>query len=98
VSRGNGNSLAVVTVHALNRGADEIMRLADAARTEGQVSVTTSELTSIVDPDQAREVRKDVDEAIWEEAENSLRQQSRITANYLALMALGGAVDPPPCW
>jgi len=82
----------VVTVHALNRGADEVMRLADAVRNEGQVSVTTSELTSIVDPDQAREVRNDVDEAIWEEAETSLRHQSRITPNYLALMALGGAV------
>ena len=82
----------VVTVHALNRGADEVMRLADAARQEGQVSVTTSELTSIVDPGKAREVRNDVDEAIWEEAETSLRYQSRITANYLALMALGGAV------
>jgi hypothetical protein len=82
----------VLTVHALNRGADEVMRLADAARQEGQVSVTTSELTSIVDPDKAREVRNDVDEAIWEEAETSLRHQSQTTANFLALMALGGAV------
>jgi hypothetical protein len=32
----------VVTVHALNRGADQVMRLADAARKQGQVSVSTS--------------------------------------------------------
>lgn len=82
----------VVTVHALNRGADEVMRLAEAARKEGQVSVTTSELTSIVDPDHAREVSNDVDEALWEEAETSLRHQSQITSNYLTLMALGGAI------
>lgn len=82
----------VVTVHTLNRGADQMMRLADAARKRGQVSVSTSELSSIVDPEHERKVANDVDEALWEEAETGLRQQSQITANYLALMALGGAV------
>jgi hypothetical protein len=37
----------VVTVHVLNRGADQVMSLADAARKGGQVSVSTSELSSI---------------------------------------------------
>jgi hypothetical protein len=32
----------VFTVHALNRGADEVLRLANAAREEGQVSVSTA--------------------------------------------------------
>ena len=82
----------VVTVHALNRGADEVMRLAESGRQQGQVSVTTSELISIVVPDKAPEVRNDVDEAIWEEAETSLRYQSQVTPNSLALMALDGAV------
>ncbi len=81
-----------MTVHTLNRGADQVMRLADAARKQGQVSVSTSELSSIVDPEHERKVANDVDEALWEEAETGLRQQSQITANYLALMALGGAV------
>jgi hypothetical protein len=82
----------VVTVHALNRGADQVMRLADAARKRGQVSVSTSELSSIIDPEHERKVANDVDEALWEEAETGLRHQSQITANYLVLMALGGAV------
>ena len=82
----------VVTVHALNRGADQVMSLADAARKQGQVSVSTSELSSIVDPEHERKVANDVDEALWEEAETGLRHQSQITANYLGLMALGGAV------
>jgi hypothetical protein len=38
----------VLTVHALNRGADEVLRLADAARKHGQVSVSTAELTSLI--------------------------------------------------
>lgn len=82
----------VLTVHALNRGADRVMRIVAGARAEGQVSVVTHELTSIVDPEQEKEVSRDVDEALWEEAETSLRHQGRVTSNYLALMALGGAV------
>ena len=82
----------VLVVHALNRDADRVMRLADEARSEGPVSVTTHELTSIVDPEHEREVANDVDEALWEEAETSLRHQGRPTFNYVALMALSGAV------
>jgi Domain of unknown function (DUF389) len=81
-----------LTVHVLNHGADEVMRLADAGREHGQVSVSTGELTSIVDPEHKRKVANDVDEALWEEAETGLRHQSQLTSNYLTLMALGGAV------
>jgi len=82
----------VLTVHALNRGADEVLRLAETAREHGGVSISTGELASLVDPAHQREVAKDVDEALWEEVETGLRQQSRTTANYLSLMALGGAI------
>ena len=40
----------VLMVHTLNRGADKVMRLADTIREHGQVSISTHELTSIVDP------------------------------------------------
>jgi Domain of unknown function (DUF389) len=82
----------VVTVHALNRGADEVMRLAKAVSEHGRVSVSTGELSSLADPDHERLVAKDVDEALWEEVEAGLRHQSRTTANYLLLMGLGGAI------
>ena len=82
----------VLVVHALNRDADRVMRLANEARSEGQVSVTTHELTSIVDPEHERAVSNDVDEALWEESETSLRHQGRPTPNYIALMLFGGAV------
>jgi hypothetical protein len=82
----------VFTVHALNRGADEVLRLADAARKHGQVSVSTSELTSLIDPEHERKVANDVDEALWEEVETDLRHQGKLTTNYIGLMALGGAV------
>jgi Domain of unknown function (DUF389) len=82
----------VVTVHALNRGADEVLRLAGAASEHGRVSVSTGELSSLVDPEHERLVAKDADEALWEEVEARLRHQSRTTANYLILMGLGGAI------
>src|SRR5215211_6892589 len=56
----------VLTVHALNRDADRIMRIAAAAQDGGQVSVATHELSSIVDPDKDRAVANDLDEALWE--------------------------------
>src|SRR5215203_4416516 len=68
------------------------MRLADAGRKHGHISVSTGELTSIVDPEHERKVANAVDEALWEEAETGLRHQSRIMANYLTLMALSGVV------
>jgi hypothetical protein len=82
----------VLTVHALNRGADEVLRLAERASEHGRVSVSTGELASLVDPEHEQQVAKDVDEALWEEVETRLRHQSRTTANYLLLMALGGAI------
>ena len=36
----------VLTVHALNRGVDDVLRMADAARKHGHVSVSTAELTA----------------------------------------------------
>ena len=34
----------VLTVHVLNYGADEVMRLADAGRQHGHISISTGEL------------------------------------------------------
>ena len=82
----------VVVVHVLNRGADEVLRCADAARGRGPISIVTAEVASIIDPSRQDVVDDDVDEAIWEEAETGLRHQGRVTSNYLALMALGGAI------
>ncbi|MBV9455101.1 MAG: hypothetical protein JOZ19_13445 [Rubrobacter sp.] len=80
------------TVYALNLEADEVLRLADAARNQGQISVSTSEVSSIMDLEHERKVANDIDEALWEEVETDLRHQGKLTMNYVALMALGGGV------
>ena len=82
----------VVVVHVLNRGADAVMRAVAEAERRGPVSVATAELASLTDPEKQDAIERDVDEALWEEMETGLRHQGRITANFLALMALGGAV------
>ncbi|WP_082116332.1 DUF389 domain-containing protein [Hymenobacter terrenus] len=83
----------VLTVHVLNRGADEVLRRARAAVGDPkQLSVVTSEVNSIIAPASHEVVDNDRDEAIWEEMESGLRHQGRITTNYLVLMGLGGVV------
>ena len=83
----------VLTVHVLNRGADEVLRRARAAVPERNgLSVVTAEATSFISPADHKVVDSDADEAIWEEMASGLRHQGRITVNYLALMALGGII------
>lgn len=82
----------VVVAHVLNRGADAVMRAVAEAGRHGPVSVATAELACLVDPAKQGAIERDVDEALWEEMETGLRHQGRVTANFLALMALGGAV------
>lgn len=83
----------VLTVHVLNRGADEVLRRARAAVASPEtLSIVTSEATSFIAPADHALIDTDRDEAIWEEMESGLRHQSRITPNYLVLMALGGVI------
>ena len=84
----------VVVVHALNRGTDEVMRAvaAIAARHGGPLSVATAELASLSDPERQAGIDRNVDEALWEEMEAGMRHHGRVTANFVALMALGGAI------
>ncbi|BCM91192.1 hypothetical protein IAD21_03056 [Abditibacteriota bacterium] len=83
----------VVSVQVLNHTTDDVMRAVERAHQNGaQVSVSTAEIASLSDPEYAKNVEYDVDEASWEEMETGLRHQARITANYVALMFLGGAV------
>ncbi len=93
----------VLSVHVLNKGVDEVLRLVARVGESGPVSVVTSETAAIIDSGQVERISNDVDEAVWEEMVASLRHQGRIGQNYLLLMAFGGALaavglvsDPTP--
>jgi hypothetical protein len=80
-----------IVVHVTNRDADAVFRLLLDA-THGRISVVTSEVASITDPDKQAIIDHDIDEAIWEEMETGLRHRGHITQNYMALMATGGVI------
>ena len=82
----------LVLVHTLNRGADRVLELVERAREQGEVSVASSMVDSLIDPRHAKEVAGDVDEAVWEDAETQLRHHSQLGTNFLLTMALGGAI------
>jgi hypothetical protein len=83
----------VIIVHALNRGADRVLGSADRIRQKtGSISVVTAEAGSFSDPAHHERIDKDNDESTWEEMETSLRNRGQLTFNFVALMALGGAI------
>jgi hypothetical protein len=93
----------VLTIHVLNRGADDVLSLIQRQCSGTDYSIVTAEQASMIDPGHHEQVERDYDEAIWEEMESGLRHNGRITPNYLVLMAIGGAIgavglvsDPAP--
>ncbi|MBC8155334.1 MAG: DUF389 domain-containing protein [Bacteroidetes bacterium] len=83
----------ILTVQVLNTGAGEVLKRVAGTCPPTAFSITTSELASIINPAQEERVRRDIDEAIWEEMETGLRYNGRVTTNFLSLMALGGAIS-----
>jgi hypothetical protein len=91
----------VLHVQALNRSSDEVLRLIQRDTQQGKVVVEISESTSIIDVTRQELIHHDYDEMLWEEMEQNLRNQARISGNSLVLMALGGiitaaAIGAPP--
>lgn len=82
----------VITVHALNRATDDVLRAVADLGGSTPFTVVTAEVASISDPEHQKAIDTDIDEAIWEELETGLRHQGRLTANFLLLMAIGGVI------
>jgi hypothetical protein len=80
----------VVSVEALNRGADAVLLAVQRACDRGSLSVSTSQVSSLSDSDHAVEVDGDIDESTWEDATTALRHHSQVSVNFVALMVLGG--------
>jgi virulence-associated protein VagC len=79
-------------IHVLNKGSDEVMSVISEHTRNSHFSVITSEVASINDSREQKKINQDVDEAIWEEMETGLRHNGKLTANYLALMCIGGVI------
>lgn len=73
-------------------GAVAVKRAVAEAGRHGPVSVASAKLASFPDAEHEGAIDRDVDKAIWEGLEAGMHHQGRVTPNYLALMALGGAL------
>ena len=82
----------VLAVQALNRSADAVLSAAAEAAAQGKVVVEVGSATSLIDTVRQDLIDHDADEMLWEEMEQSLRNQGRLSSNSLVLMALGGAM------
>jgi hypothetical protein len=82
----------VITATVLNVEADAVLRLAERAEEHGPVSVTTASVDSILDTERQPQIRKDHDEALWEEAETAMRRHTRINLNFFLTSFTGGAL------
>lgn len=84
----------VLQVEVLNCAADEVLRRAHPRVQDAgiELSVIISQSTALVDRRRMDLIESDADEALWEEMETDLRNQGRISANYVLLMALGGVI------
>jgi hypothetical protein len=82
----------VLVVHTLNRGADEVLRLASQATRAGRIEIVICSANAFIAPLRRTVIGHDIDEALWEEMESGLRNHGRISPNYLLLMFLGGVI------
>jgi hypothetical protein len=82
----------VLTIFVLNRGADEVMRKADHEIRGGRITACISQSSALLHGPNQQRIAEDADEAMWEEMESDLRNVGGLAANYLVLMALGGAL------
>src|SRR4051794_40760674 len=82
----------VLTVQALNRSADEVLRRVTKAARQGRVVVEIASADSIIDIQRQEQIDYDADEMLWEEMEQNLRNQGRLSGNSVTLMALGGVI------
>ena len=88
----------VLAIQATNAGTRSVLRvLADAGVSDGG-SLLTTEPRSLIAPSYQNRLDQESNETIWEEMGFLLRRETNLGVNYLALMALAGAVAAVGLW
>jgi uncharacterized membrane protein len=82
----------VLEIQALNRSSDEVLRRLRPYAELGEVVIRIGAAGSIIDVQRQRIIDEDADIMLWEEMEQNLRNEGRISFNSVTLMALGGAI------
>ena len=76
----------VVSVDALNRGADAVLLAVERHRRDGALSVRSSQVASLSDRDHAAAIVDDSDQSTWEDGATALRHHAQLTVSFVALM------------
>ena len=88
----------VLTIRTTNDGTRAVLTaLGDLRVTDGG-SIATSEPRSLISPSYQDGLDRESNETIWEEMGFLLRRETNLGVNYLALMALAGAVAAVGLW
>ncbi len=88
----------IVMIQATTDGTRAVLRvLAELGAADGW-SVLTSEPRSLLAPPYQNHLQEESNEAIWEEMAFLLRRETNLAVNYLALMAISGAIAAVGLW
>lgn len=82
----------VLVIDTTNQDSTEIVNILSDMNFLRSGAVTISEPNALVRDDEARAIDEEGNDAVWEEIGAMMRQDTNVTANYLMLMALAGAI------
>ena len=88
----------VLTIQSTNDAMREVLGVLDELEVTSGGSITTSEPRSIISPEHQGLIDWETNETIWDEMVFLLREDTNLSANYLALMTLAGAVAAVGLW
>ena len=88
----------IVTIHTTNDATRQVLEAVDDLSVLENGSVTTSAPRSILSPDHRSQLDNESNETVWDEMAFLLRQDTNVSPNYLALMALAGAIAAVGLW
>lgn len=88
----------IVTIQTTNDGTRRVLRAMDELEVLDGGSIVTSEPRSILSPEHQEQINRETNETVWDEMAVLLRQDTNLAPNYLALMALAGAIAAVGLW
>lgn len=88
----------LVTIHTTNDGMRPVVDVLLDLDVHHAGSVITTEPRSLLSSDYQHVIDRESNETVWDEMAFLLRQDTNLASNYLALMALAGAVAAVGLW
>lgn len=102
LARNSGASISppgdVLTVHVANDAMRPVLRVLSDLEVHHAGSIRTTEPKALLTPEQRDAVEEESNETVWEEMAFMLREDTNVGPNYLAQMALAGAIAAVGLW